>query len=56
MISPEKQKQKLSVTLTPKIKKRVMDEWKEEGCASASDLVNLALIQYFERKDLKKES
>jgi len=55
MISEEHKKQKLCVTVSPKVKKRVTEEWDIEGFSSASDLVNTALVEYFTRVDIKKE-
>ncbi len=55
MIAEEHKKQKLCVTVSPRIKKRVTEEWDIEGFSSASDLVNTALVEYFTRVDIKKE-
>ena len=55
MINESIKKQKLSVTLSPAVKKRISEEWESEGYASVSDYVNAIFIEYFARKDLKKE-
>ena len=55
MIAEEHKKQKLCVTVSPRIKKRVTEEWESEGFSSASDMVNTTIDQYFTRADMKKE-
>jgi hypothetical protein len=54
MIPRESQKQKITITLEPWIKKRVTVESKKPEFGSASHLVNLALTEFFERRDNKK--
>lgn len=55
MIDPNLQKQKICATVSPVVKARVTKGWKETGYASASDLINTALIEFFARQDLKAE-
>jgi len=56
MISDEIRKQKLCVTVSPKLKKRVTEEWETRGFSSASDMVNTVLVEYFTRDDVRKEN
>ena len=55
IISDEIKKRKLSVTLNPGVHKRAVNDYEKEECSSASDLVNTALIEFFTRRDLKRE-
>lgn len=55
MINDAIKKQKLSATIEPNIKKRVIEEGVMPEFSSASGLVNQALIEFFARRDLRKE-
>ena len=55
IISDEIKKRKISVTLNPGVYLKTVNDYEIYECSSASDLVNTALIEFFTRRDLKRE-